>query len=379
MGAAAVLLALSTPAAAADRRASVVTTAALSASNNPLLSTRGNAEAMIAELTLNPVLTSETATSKVQLSGTIGERRYSRLYSSVLHGSAEAAAMVRRSERLQLNSSAHYRRDSSSELIEDLAGAISPRSVRSSFGADASAVWRLSELSTLSPSISGERVSFSRTDDLTGYRRFGGTLAYDRQLSEHTKIGASGGVIDFRFAGGGSASVASANATFARQISSTLDVHAALGLERSTFDSSAGDLDIHSRTVLFAGNGHVCNRGQRTNLCATASLASQADVLGSLQRTISAGLTYDRRLAEHSRIGLSASYRRSTGSQEAGNSNGIGQLSYLQAGVNFDRLVYKSLTLNAFLNYRSRRGSGSADAGYAGFSLRWTWGDIDHG
>ena len=353
----------------AERQASITATGGLSASSNPFLSTSGNADAMLSEITVHPVLTSKTETSSVELSGTAGHRRYSRHYGSYFYGNGLLSGSVKQNEHLELRGSAHYRHEVSADVIDDISGAVDPRSVRKSLGAEASASLGLSEQTILSPKVSAERISYTDSDELESYERLDSSLGLSRQVNEYTNVGLSGGASFFRNHASPDSNVFSATATVQHKLTPSLEIEGALGLERADLGGDQGHPDSNAQ-IMFAGNGRLCRRGEWTNLCLTSAVSSEPSGLGTLERRISGGLSYGLRLGEFSNLALSADYQRSSAISAAIDD----PLQYLQARAAFDKQLSRSLTLDAFLNYRRRAGIVSAGSATAGVNLRWMTG-----
>ena len=360
------LVALAAPASAAERRATIAATGGLSVADNPYLSTQSNVSALLAEFALHPKLSSKTEVSAVELSGTLGHRRYSAGLGSYLYGNGLLSASVRRSERLALSGSAHYRHEISTDSVEDTAGAVDPRSIRRAMGGRASAVWQVSELSSLSPSFSAERVSYDRSDELLRHDQVTAGLGFTRRLSPTTSLGLAGNAMAIMYRGQPDAQVVSANATVSYRLSERFTVNGALGLERSSFTAGEG-LEADRQSKLFvSGNGQICRRSEYSSLCAVASAASSPSGRGSIERRLSGGVSYGHRLGEFSNLSLGLNYQRSTALSQTGE----GRVEMLQASASFDKKLTDFLTVDTFLKYRRRGGLESARSAQAGINLR---------
>ncbi|QNN67116.1 hypothetical protein H9L13_10855 [Sphingomonas lutea] len=351
---------------AAETRVSATATAGVSASNNPFLSTQNHAAAMLAELSLHPVLTNKTETTAVELSGTLGHRRYSNDYGSYVFGSGLLSGSSRQNERLSLRGALHYRQEVSTDTVEDVSGAIDPDSVRRSFGASGTAAWQISELSSLTPSFNAERVSYDRTDELTRYDRLGGALGYNRRLSPYTSVGIGAGVTLFKFRDTPDTDIQFAEATVDHKFSEVLAIEGSLGAQRVTFTEFDGIELERKAKLLLQGDVQFCRRGAATNICLTGAVSSEPSGLGSIERRYSSGLSYGLRLAEFSNISIAANYQRSSGLSLLGNE----PIEYLQASASFDRRITKALTFDTFLRYRHRAGIETAGSAQAGVNLR---------
>ncbi|MCL6730108.1 hypothetical protein [Sphingomonas hankyongi] len=316
------------------------------------------------------MLTSRTETSSVELSGTASHRRYSRQYGSYVYGTGVLSGSIQESEELELSASAHYRHEINADVVDDVAAAIDPKSVRQSFGADAAATWRASERSVFTPSMSVERVSFEDSNRLQSYDRVGGSLGYNRQLNEYTSAGANFGTELYRHQNAADANVLSATATIQHKLSPTMEIEGALGVE-SVGGNHEGQLsDSSDRQVFLTGNGSLCRRGEWTNLCLTSAISSQPSGVGSLERRLSGGVSYSLRMGESSNLGLSANYQRSSSVNDLIDE----PLTYMHARAAFDRKLSDALTVDTFLDYRRRAGIASAGAASAGINLRWKTG-----
>ena len=300
---------------AAERRASLTATGGVSAAVNPFLSTRDVAKALLAEMTLNPVVTSKTAISTVELPGMLGYRQYTGGLGSSLHGSTVLTGSLRKSERLDLNGSAFHRHESTAEIVDELVSPSNSKSVRRSLGARASLRWRASEHVTLAPNISVQNVSYSGDRSLTAYDSLSGGLAFSRRLNPFTTIGVSGGGQIYLPNTGSSSNAVSLTATVAHQFSPVVNIEGGVGLQRIASGSDGTTDRSASARIYPAANVSMCKRGQWTSLCVTGAISAEPTSRGSLERRMSAGVSYAHRLSEASNLSLSANYGRSSANE----------------------------------------------------------------
>ena len=359
----------------AERRASLSVTGGVGATINPYLSTDDVAKAMLTEITLNPVLTSKTAISTVELAGTLGYRRYTGVDGSSLYGSGVLSGTVRRSERLQLSGSAFYRHETNADVVNEVIDSGNSKTIRRSLGGTASAQWRTSEFDIVSPNFSVQTVSYTGDGDLTAYDNLSGGIGYSRRLNPFTSVGIRGGGQIYLPSTGSNSTAVFATATVDHKFSSTLNINGGLGIQHiSAGEKVSGEARGSGGKVYPAANVNACRRGQWTSVCLTGAISAEPTSRGSLERQISAGISYARRLSEYSNVSLAASYQRSSGNFGIVSDGQDAPLESLYANASFDKRLNKSLTLGAYLTYRRRAGQGTAEGGSAGFNLRWTRG-----
>lgn len=359
----------------AERRASLTVTGGVGATINPYLSTDDVAKAMLTEITLNPVLTSKTAISTVELAGTLGYRRYTGGDGSSLYGSGVLSGSVRRSERLQLSGSAFYRHETNADVVNEVIDSGNSKTIRRSLGGTASAQWRTSEFDIVSPNFSVQTVSYSGDGDLTAYDNLSGGIGYSRRLNPFTSVGIRGGGQIYLPRTGSNSTAVFASATVDHKFSSTLNINGGLGIQHiSAGEKVSGEARGSGGKIYPAANVNACRRGQWTSVCLTGAISAEPTSRGSLERRISAGISYARRLSEYSNVSLAASYQRSSGNFGTVSDGQDAPLESLYANASFDKRLNKSLTLGTYLTYRRRAGQGTAEGGSAGFNLRWTTG-----
>ena len=359
----------------AERRASLSVTGGVGATINPYLSTDDVAKAMLTEITLNPVLTSKTAISTVELAGTLGYRRYTGVDGSSLYGSGVLSGTVRRSERLQFSGSAFYRHETNADVVNEVIDSGNSKTIRRSLGGTASAQWRTSEFDIVSPNFSVQTVSYTGDGDLTAYDNLSGGIGYSRRLNPFTSVGIRGGGQIYLPSTGSNSTAVFATATVDHKFSSTLNINGGLGIQHiSAGEKVSGEARGSGGKIYPAANVNACRRGQWTSVCLTGAISAEPTSRGSLERRISAGISYARRLSEYSNVSLAASYQRSSGNFGTVSDGQDAPLESLYANASFDKRLNKSLTLGAYLTYRRRAGQGTAEGGSAGFNLRWTRG-----
>lgn len=368
------MTALEAQALAAERRASLTATGGISAAVNPYLSTSDVAKVLMAEMTLNPVLTSRTAVSNVELSATLGYRRYTGGLGTSLYGSTVLNGSLRKSERLSLNGSAFYRYENTAEIVDELVSPTDSKSVRRSVGATGSLQWRVSEHKVLAPSFSVQKVSYSGDRVLTGYNSLSGGLAFNRKLNPFTTIGVRGNGQLYLPDRGSTSNALALTATITHQLSSLINLEGGVGLQRIV----GGRDDLTGRgagaRIYPAANVSMCRRGQWTSLCLTGAIAAEPTSRGSLERRMSAGISYAHRLSEASNLSLSAGYQRTSANDVDGLAFRQAAIASFDARASFDHKINRALSLGTFLNYRRRDGLGSAEGGSGGLNLRWMTG-----
>lgn len=216
----------------------------------------------------------------------------------------------------------------------------------------------LSSRDSLNVSAFGDIARY-RNFIVSNYEGFGATVGYSRRLSAYTQLGVQGSYSRYDYNGpAGVSNIYSLQATGSTRINARWNVQGALGV---TFVESGGIFPTN-RTSL-SSNIQLCQRNELGNLCFVASRDAQATGFNGSQYSTTAGVNYDRRISDRSRIGLSALYVTQGGIQQVGN----GQTDYVSVSPNYSRQIGERLQLQASLRYRQIFGAvGNLQSDYGG-------------
>lgn len=227
-------------------------------------------------------------------------------------------------------------------FISDL-GFFGTRERRRSVYANAGLTAGLSARDTITVSAFGDFARF-RNFAASNYDGFGGNFSYSRQLSTFTQLGVQGSYSRFDYQGpSGITNSYSIQATGSTRINARWTADGALGV--TFIDSNV--IGSSNRTSL-SGNIRLCRQSERSNMCFYGSRQSQATGFNGAQYVTSAGVDFDRRLSERSRVGLSVSYVNQGGLQQIVN----GQSEYLVVSPTYSRQILERLQFQASLRYR---------------------------
>jgi hypothetical protein len=165
-------------------------------------------------------------------------------------------------------------------------------------GADAS----LSPHDNLTISSGIERTIFHNQLTRTSYTTIPVTVAYDRQLSPRTTVGAQVGLMDTEYNGPSRFRTITPQVTARVKLSPTLDLSGALGATFARVEN--GVTTSHSTGI--SGNLSLCSATRAGSLCGLVSIAQESATTAGPSKVISAGVNYSRRLDANSSLSFSA-------------------------------------------------------------------------
>lgn len=362
------VLLLSPGAALAESRLELSTSLAVSASDNPLLLSGSTPSALMAEGTVSPSWLLEDGGAKTRLGSSLTVRRYSRAYEKYTYGSARLEREERLSEAFSYKGSVSYDRSVTVDVLDDVAAAVDPTSLRNKIAADASLRWRPGPRGEWNAGMSYERVSFEDATVLRNYRAMGLDLGYSHALSEATRVGVQARAGLNRSKTLSDVDVLGLMATIEHRLGPVWTLTAAVGAEHVTSSGSAVAGSIGG--TFASGEIELCRKGAYLDFCGSAALASQASGVGEVQRRLSLKAQFDYRLSERTTFSLTGNLER-----PVGNSARVGggiEPRYLQLRADIGRRLSETLTVRAYSSYRRRESFDKVDAGYIGVELRWT-------
>jgi hypothetical protein len=161
-------------------------------------------------------------------------------------------------------------------------------------GAEAS----LSQHDSLTISSGVERTIFHSQLTRTSYTNVPVSVAYDRQLSSRTTVGAQVGVMDTEYNGPGHFRTITPQVTARVKLSPTLDLSGALGATFARVDN--GVTTSHSTGI--SGNVSLCSMTKSGSVCGLVAIDQETATTAGPSKVISAGVTYSRRLDANSSL-----------------------------------------------------------------------------
>ncbi|MEO7787373.1 MAG: hypothetical protein ABIR77_06055, partial [Sphingomicrobium sp.] len=181
------------------------------------------------------------------------------------------------------------------------------------------------------------------------YNIFLASMAYDRRLNARTSIGEIVSVQSTDYDGPGSVLVITPQATARMSLSDNTDISGAVGVSFATVKNGL----VTRRSTGLAFSGSLCHRGESDQLCASVARDQQTSTIAGPVSTLSAGLTYSRRLDAKQTVQLSAS-----GSRYSAQDSGLGPLvvsgnsTYFNGGVAYTRQLGPRLSTGGNLSTR---------------------------
>jgi hypothetical protein len=127
------------------------------------------------------------------------------------------------------------------------------------------------------------------------------SVAYDRQLSLRTTVGAQISLLDSEYSGPGRFRTISPEVTGRLQLSSVLDLSGAVGVTFAHNDTGV----TTSHSAGLSANASLCSRTQYSSLCGVVSIEQEAATTAGPSKVISAGINYSRRLDANSWLSFS--------------------------------------------------------------------------
>jgi hypothetical protein len=203
------------------------------------------------------------------------------------------------------------------------------------FAAHAGGQLALSARDNFSLSSGVERVLFRSALNDTGYWTIPATVAYDRELSPRTSVGARAVFVDTNYSGPSNFRVITPQLTARMLLSERLTFNGAIGASFARIDN--GVSVRHSTGVSAEGN--LCSRNERGQFCARVAADQTTPTVAGPARSISGSLDYSRRLNVDSTVqfSLSANHYSSPVSVISGQS--FSSSTYYRAAAAYTRRI----------------------------------------
>ncbi len=329
-------------------------------SSNPYNSRRSSTSSGTLAATVTPSVIISAPTGSVRLSGMVRHTEYAQLYSGTTDYNVAASSGFSISPLTSINGNASFSStvrnslypargsdvvspddpvDPEDPIIDDPSGATNFARRTNRFSGNVGLSTTLSPYDSLSVTAIGSKVSISGPSDLArGYSNYGGGLTYSRLVATDTTVGLSVNVTrsQYQREGTGSSTQIAPSLVFSTMLAPRLSLRATAGV---TFSDTELLLGSRKRSS-FSGSINLCNKGDRSNLCANASRSvSPSSVAGTSTVTL-AGLSYGYQLDPRSRIAVNLSY---TNAQSLA---GLGRVrsAYGRANVNYSRKLTQRLS-----------------------------------
>ncbi|MBU3077183.1 hypothetical protein [Sphingomonas quercus] len=385
---------LSTATQAADTRWSAVATAGAGYSRNPFSTSGANYRggSGFYSAAIAPTFDILTERTNVSLTGHASLQDYFKSYRESNSYGAGATITNQTTERLSLNARLSYDSSVIGSSVADIidtpidepvdagqdVGLFGTSDRRQTYGANAGFAYALSARDSINGSGFYTASRYHTLGNLGNYDSYGGSLAYQRQVSARVKLGLQGSASynDYQRSeaslGGGLTKVYSPQATFDVQLSEIWTLNGAVG---ASFIKRGGDLSGSGTSTTFSGSITLCRRGQRHQECLNASRQVRPTGFAGTQNQTQIGLTSNYSLSERTRLNGSVSYT-DLGGRGLGLAGGvIDRVFATNVGLSHQLTERLSVTSGAF--YRRFAGSSTnvrSDLG-GRLGLSYTLGD----
>ncbi|MBB4152779.1 hypothetical protein GGQ80_000667 [Sphingomonas jinjuensis] len=242
-------------------------------------------------------------------------------------------------------------------------GLIGLRQRRNTLNAATGITYQPTARSTWSANVFGERTTYPGlragqfVQDFTSY---GGSLGYNRRVTEALSIGLRGSATRADYRSQGSSTFYSPQGTLTYRLSQRLTFDLSLG---ASFTNASGPFGPDRNSTIFSGSANLCRSDELTSYCLFASRAPGISGFAGTNTTTSIGGSYTRRVGQYSTLSATASYVRSDFSSRLVNSPFVigDQDTWVVSGT-YSRRLSERLSAIATAQYR--------DAAYANFSPR---------
>ena len=242
------------------------------------------------------------------------------------------------------------------------------------FSAHGGAEFELSPRDDISVSTGVERTVFHSAFADTNYTTVPVTLAYDRQLSERTTVGARFTAQDTEYNGPASIRLYTPQLTGRLKLSPTVSLNGAVGVSFARVDDGISTRN----TTGLAANASLCSTTENGQLCGRVAVDQESATAAGPAKSISGGIDYSRRLDADSTLAFSLSaYRYSSPISVV-----VGQLfssaTYFRAAADYSRRIGRRLFAGVDLAARklSEAGPDPKSDFSASLFIRYRFGDV---
>lgn len=200
------------------------------------------------------------------------------------------------------------------------------------------------------------------------------SLSYDRQLSEHSTIGARVVAQDTEYDGPASVRTVTPQVTARTSLSPTLSLSGAVGVSFSKVDDG---VTTHHSTGLTA-NADLCSTTERGSICASVAINHETATVAGPAKSISGNLSYTRQLDANSTLALAAGVDHFSRPASVILGQSFSNATYYRASAEYSRKIGQRLFAGLDLSARKVAESGpdpKADVSGSLF-IRYRFGDV---
>lgn len=242
-------------------------------------------------------------------------------------------------------------------------GLIGLRQRRNTLNASTGVTYQPTARSTWSANVFGERTTYPgqrNAQFLQDFTTYGGSLGYNRRVTEALSIGLRGSVTRADYQTQGNSTFYSPQGTLTYRLSQRLTFDLSLG---ASFTNASGPFGPDRNSTIFSGSANLCRSDELTSYCLFASRSPGISGFAGTNTTTSIGGSYSRRVGEYSTLTASASYVRSDFTSRLVNTPFvIGDQDSWSVSGTYTRRLSQRLSAIATAQYR--------DAAFANFSPR---------
>jgi len=203
------------------------------------------------------------------------------------------------------------------------------------FSAHGGAEFALSPRDDVSVSTGLERTVFHSGFADTSYTTVPVTLAYDRQLSERTTVGARITAQDTEYNGPASVRMYTPQLTGRLLLSPTVSLNGAVGVSFARIDDG-----ISTRhTTGLAANANLCSTTESGQLCGYLAVDQETATAAGPAKSISGGVSYSKRLDADSTLALSVNVNRYSSPTSVIIGQLFSQATYYRASGEYSRRI----------------------------------------
>ena len=219
-----------------------------------------------------------------------------------------------------------------------------------------------------------ERGVFRGTFENTDYWSIPVSIAYDRQVSERTTLGGRLSYVATDYNGPASFRTVTPQVTARVLLSERLTFSGALGVSFASVDDG---IETRHSTGL-AADASLCQRGDRTQFCARASVDQQTATAAGPAKSISAGVDYSRQLDAVSSIQFSLGADHYSRPISIISGNSFSRATYYRAAAAYSRRLSGRFFggVNVSARKLTERGPDPKTDFNASLFVRYRFGDI---
>ncbi|TZG27965.1 hypothetical protein [Sphingomonas montanisoli] len=353
------MVGVAAPAVAANVKAAVETSVRLGYSSNPFLSAGNDLASGSVTGSIDPSLSWVTEKGSVVLRGNYDRTEYFRNYDGVSGYGGGLDVKQKLSPKLDVFGGLRY--DSriigqNDDTITGVPGSlpvddtdvnlIGTRQRSNTLQGSAGYNWQVSPRDTITGNVSAALTRYPNRPVGSDSDNLGGTIGYQRAISEKTKVGLSGTVYHISYDTPGlDTLVMQPNVTFSTSISETWSFDASLGI--SFTDLKVPGPGNDQRNTGWAGTADLCHRGRMNNFCFSASRQVSASGFGGTVTRDQLAFNMHQQLTERLGFNGGGSFSQSESQLAL-----IGKRRYVSAQGGLDYKLFPNVVVGASAHYR---------------------------